>query len=189
MYRITCIGSGGLAAILLAYSPASHGNYFAGGGAGGIAESNLKLKKGGDVAVTVDTAVSSFGAYLSATAGQPGIANVGTTGIIACAGGAGGSATGGNIGNYLGGDGKLGGAGGTTDTKSKYGGAPGTQVLASYSAADTPYRVAALATVAHPPYQYGAGRGTGKYLDAVNHDTTVNVESSANGAVIIEFIK
>lgn len=83
-----------------------------GGGAGGYAESKLYFKAATSVPVTVNTALSSFGSYLSATAGTNGGSVPGSEPIYGGfgAGGAAGTGTGGNVVNQTGGAGGDGGA-------------------------------------------------------------------------------
>lgn len=83
-----------------------------GGGSGGYACSILMEKRGAVVPCTVSAAITSFGSYLSATAGGNG-ASVDTSAQTSAggAGGAGGSASGGNQVNT---NGFAGGAGGGT---------------------------------------------------------------------------
>ena len=184
-YRVTCIGSGGKS-----YSFATEE---AGGGAGGIAESQLKLSKGLKIDVTVDDAVSSFGAYLSAMVGQNGFND--NNSLKAGAGGAG---TGGNIGNYIGGDGtvlyppQLGSLnsklGGDTSNLSHYGQSYGNKLfyisghagVGQYWCCEieyTPFRL-------DMKYPFGGGGGAMSPENSFNH-----LPGSNNGAIIIEYLK
>ena len=92
-----------------------------GGGAGGYSCSSLYFKDVTSVPVTIGAAASSFGSYLSATAGSNGVnkdltSENGTTSssesiLPGTAGGNSGTGSGGNIINYSGGIGGTGGAG------------------------------------------------------------------------------
>ena len=184
-YRVTCIGSGGLA------SRTPDAYMISGGGGGGIAESQLKLIKDSAITITVDSAISSFGNYLSASAGGTGFcsdfAPAGT-------GGAGGSASGGNIGNYTGGagavassyyGGNLNGAkvikcGGDTSKESKYGGAIGAMASTYLEVENGAYGFINPITNGYPCF--GAGQAIyWKYAVAGNN--------MGSGAIIIEYLK
>lgn len=188
-YRVTCIGSGGLA------SCAPDANRISGGGGGGIAESQLKLIKDSAITITVDSAISSFGNYLSASAGGTGF-----NGDFGEHAGAGGSASGGNIGNYTGGagavassysggdfDGDYDGAkvikcGGDTSKESKYGGAIGAMASVMYPAgiSATYGFINPITTNGYPCF--GAGQAIyGKHAVAGNN--------MGSGAIIIEYLK
>ena len=127
-YQISCIGSGG-AAVAWVESESSRINILVGGGAGGIAESQLKISKGTAIPVTISDAVTSFGNYLSASAGQDGYIVQSIQAVITSSSGSGGNASGGNIGNYTGGNGyvrtDIGLIGGITNSNAKYGGSTG----------------------------------------------------------------
>ncbi|MGI5894277.1 MAG: hypothetical protein ACOX6P_06735 [Candidatus Merdivicinus sp.] len=93
-YRITCIGKGGNGG-----NSQGGGPYAGGGGAsGGWCRSLMSLTKGEQYSITCDTAQSSFGSMLTATAGQDG-AN-GKTGEMRIS--TGGTASGGTEVNYNG---------------------------------------------------------------------------------------
>ncbi len=123
-YRVTCIGAGG--------QSICGGSQSGGGGAGGIAESILPIQKGSNYILTLDSAVTSFGNLLSTNAGSNASDSI-INGAYSVYSGTGGGASGGNIGNYQGGDGKYYLSndsytkiiGGDTNSSSKYGGISG----------------------------------------------------------------
>ena len=118
-YRVTVIGRGGDG------GTASTGTYYyaaAGGGAGGACQSVLELTKGTVILITVNTAQSSFGSYLSAIAGGS-APDVGSDAGNRLSPGIGGTSSGGNIYNYKGDDGTSGtGTGGLSTYNSGRGG-------------------------------------------------------------------
>ena len=190
-YRVTCIGSGGLA------SCTPDVNMISGGGGGGIAESQLKLIKDSAITITVDSAISSFGNYLSASAGGTGFSSNFCENAGAGAG-AGGSASGGNIGNYTGGAGAVASSysggnllgdgdgvkvikcGGDTSKESKYGGAIGAMASRYPSVSCIAYGFINPITNGHPCF--GAGQAIyGKHAVAGNN--------MGSGAIIIEYLK
>ena len=79
-YRITCVGKGG--------DGGRGGNYdgASGGGSGAWCRSLLSLTKGTEIQITVNTAQSSFGNYLTATAGKSGSRGSGASGGTASGG-------------------------------------------------------------------------------------------------------
>lgn len=164
----------------------------AGGGAGGIAESQLKLSKGDVITTTVNDAVTSFGAYLSAAAGQPGAVSVSTQSVITKAVGIGGAASGGNIGNYTGGSGSTGDTiiGGSTSSASRFGGAAGNEIMGYFSnlSYGEYYSIAICTRKGKNLYQFGAGQGDAKYGSS-RSGLSIPVAAAPNGAIIIEFIK
>ena len=95
----------------------------------GIAESILPIQKGSNYILTLDSAVTSFGNLLSTNAGSNASDSI-MNGAYYVYSGTGGGASGGNIGNYQGGDGKYYLSnnsytkiiGGDTNSSSKYGG-------------------------------------------------------------------
>ena len=92
-YRVTCIGKGGDGDDAH-YRPGSYALNGSGGGAGGAVSAIFELEKRSSYVVTVNDAVSSFGNFLTATAGQKGVFNEnqgGTSAVIA--GGAAGTAS------------------------------------------------------------------------------------------------
>mgnify|MGYP000966051679 CR=1 FL=1 len=188
-YRISCIGSGGTAAGYMQEGPGGEHNWFTNGGGGGIAESTLKLAKDSNIAITLDAGVSSFGAYLSATAGSDGVATFTyTTERVTLQSGTGGAGNGGNIGNYTGSN--L----GSTDSAAKYGGASRSRVLMSVAnPLSSVYRYIVLSENQRTSIKdlYGGGQGTGEFEQAVPSDTgeAFEVTPKLNGAVIIEQIK
>jgi len=188
-YYISCIGCGGLAAIAL--NPTGDaGCFFAGGGAGGIAESSLKLQKGKQIPITVDSAISSFGSILSALSGQGG--SIENTYKIISTAGIGGNAVGG-VKNYSGGNGVAikngwGIIGGTTNKTAKFGGVTGDKVIAYHESIDGVAFV--LVTLNNNNIlKYGGGQGYCSYIDQPSMFRTPKVTTEPNGAVIIEYIK
>ena len=93
-YKVTVIGKGGDARYYRDYDEYQQLQY--GPGAGGCAVSVLQLAKADSIPVTVSAALSSFGSYLSAAAGQQSTTS---------ARGSGGTGTGGNLYNITGGSG------------------------------------------------------------------------------------
>lgn len=91
-YLVTCVGHGGKGSHL----PAFYSYVRASGASGAIAKSKLSLTQGQQIEVTVTSALSSFGNYLSATAGADG---------GGAAAPSGGTASGGNMINVNGIDG------------------------------------------------------------------------------------
>ena len=205
-YRVTCIGSGGKAYMARTPSSASYLWVYGGGGGGGIAESILNLSKSQQITITVDEAISSFDNMESATAGNDApqtstiyseMNNMGKQ-----LGGSGGTATGGNIGNYDGYAGYINNnnyafvkTGGGTSEKSKYGtGELAFQIHGGTSAGDVPsgaaieYSMSSIqlcklfpTVLAVPPYGLGGTACARGQLDII--------AVQFNGAVIIEQIK
>ena len=214
-YRISCIGSGGVGAIQ------TGGRYYtcgAGGGAGGIAESSIKLVKSIQIHISVDSGVTSFGNYLSATSGSNASITYSSPASLISAG-VGGQANGGNLGNYTGGTGTMKAPvttssrvsyavrGGNTNTAARFGGAQGGDVL-GYSNGGNSDTDSAVLTFPHIPLvsglaPYGAGQGKiyveitsntsdcygSNYLLQFIGITKPIITSVPNGAVIIEQIK
>lgn len=188
-YRVTAIGCGGNAAFGGHITP-----YIGYGGAGGIAESTLKLGKNESVTITVSESVTSFGAYLTASGGQDASFD-----INSAYSGLGGSATGGNSGNYPGGNGGINSRGGDTSAESIFGGAIGG-VAAGFYYSRT---FAALATTVEVWFYcanssgkktsngfqgYGAGSGYYKAGEMFGYENCMTTKV-LNGAIIIERIK
>ena len=118
-YRVTVVGKGGNggAATYDRHTWGEHDGSGGSGGSGGWASSELTLSKGTSVAVTVGAA-SSFGSYLSATAGSDASKPAGLEAETQA--GTGGTASGGNLRKYSG----LAGGNGTEVT-SEYASASG----------------------------------------------------------------
>lgn len=190
-YRVTCIGCGGSTDVYLSTITESRGFCVAGGGAGGIADSQLEISKGIDVVVTVSIAVTSFGPYLSAAAGQAGVAYSQQGSIVQTAG-VGGIASGGNIGNYVGGSGSTRDTviGGSTSSASRFGGASGNEIMSSFSniTYGAYYSIVIGTRKSEKLYQFGAGQGNAKYGSS-QEGLKIPITATPNGAVIIEFIK
>lgn len=79
-YRITVIGKGGNGSDIARYQESNVGKTESAesgrsGGSGGLAIKTLSLVKGQSIPVTVNSAISSFGSYLSATAGGNSVAS------------------------------------------------------------------------------------------------------------------
>lgn len=190
-YRVSCIGSGGVAAVYLSTMTQGQGFCIAGGGAGGIAESQLKLSKGDVITTTANDAVTSFGTYLSAAAGQPGVVSVSTQSVITKAAGIGGTASGGNIGNYQGGSGRTNDTviGGSTNATAKFGGAVGNEILSAMNQTSSAFYLIVVGTrKSKTLYQFGAGQGDAS-SNGQRNGINIPVTASPNGAIIIEFIK
>lgn len=189
-YRVTCIGNGGTTAF-----GGVSGINIGYGGAGGIAVTTLKLFKDDTIVVTVTGGTTSFGAYATALGGQDAISDINNA-----YNGVGGSATGGNIGNYHGGDG--GGTnqrGGDTSSLPIYGGAHGGSAFAyhyekDYVNGSLPVNVwfyaAWLSAAQLANGFHGFGAGGGLYAARMSFAASqFTADKVANGAVIIEQIK
>ncbi|WP_413778143.1 hypothetical protein [Caproicibacterium sp. XB1] len=200
-YRVTCIGSGGCGAFVIGYYasiPSMSTANASGGGAGGIAESIIKLQKGNQITVTIDGAISSFGNSVSASAGS----NAGqtfTTGTSVYDGGAyvpsvglGGGGFGDNV--YAGGDGislirANGVIGGSTNTNSPFGGAAGNKFLYIVSKCAYAWMLMSSSLSQNGFYPFGAGQGDKYDSSAGSNNINKNQGTVINGAVIIEQIK
>ena len=205
-YRVTCIGSGGLSELK---GSASSNYHYAGGGGGGIGVSQIYLSKSEQVAITVSDAVSGFGNYVSATAGESGTCvlqyDASVHGYWAYTGGTGGNASGDS--NYPGGQGKADGfvsedafseieIGGFTNSNAPFGGAHGCVLVfcgaVYWSAGDpAPMDIICIPSYVHTPqefYSFGGGQG---YCFQIKQqsDTDSPIRARPNGAVIIEQIQ
>lgn len=103
-YLITVIGKGGDGGSSF-YESGYESISAAGGSAGGTGawcQSVIKLSKGASIPITVNTSLSSFGSYLSATAGENGRVGSSTYASSPLPGGSGGTASGGNQMNVAG---------------------------------------------------------------------------------------
>lgn len=175
-YRITVVSKGGNGA-----SADSWGG--SGGGSGGWCCSELALSKGDSYAVTVNTATSSFGNLLSATAG----ANGGTTRTDNVSrGGAGGMASGGKLYNYAG---KTGGSNFANDRGSS-GAAVDQPALSKFLCAAYGYSNGKSAVGDKYFRAFGAGGGGGSVNYALYSSDKINSSGGVGvaGAVIVELI-
>ena len=209
-YWVTCIGSGGIGAIRTHVTPYTHTFCAGGGGAGGIAESEIQLMKETSVLITIDNGITSFGSYLSAASGED--AKVTNTGNYIGTGGTGGTGIGGNLGNYDGGNGEsvpddsdtLFIRGGDTNINARYGGGQGGEIFGKgiiTTGICGCIMVPPNKKTSHGFFPFGAGQGkidinydgwTGNgvgYLYLFYGDSIPSIISELNGAVIIEQIK
>lgn len=120
-YRIFCVGKSGDGINGSSFSTSSGGGG-AGGGSAGIAIGTYYFTTTSSVEITINTSLTSFGEYMTATAGANGSGSGRQT--TDAAGGVGGTANGGNKENLSGFTGGLGGRGyrGVSDTSSRDGG-------------------------------------------------------------------